>query len=88
LDQREADGFGNDFGVKAELVAQLSSRVPAQQALNRVHTQVLQKFFFYCAPKIYIEINELVPAQCFEFLGGKQCIYYYFLYSCCEFINF
>lgn len=31
-------------------------------------------FFSYHAPKIYIEINETVPARYFEFLGEKQGI--------------
>lgn len=36
--------------------------------------KVKKNFFSYHAPKIYMKINEMVPAQCFEFLGGKQSI--------------
>lgn len=31
-------------------------------------------FFSYHAPKIYTEINEMVPTRYFEFLGEKQGI--------------
>ena len=31
-------------------------------------------FFSYHAPKIYTEINEMVPTHYFEFLGEKQGI--------------
>lgn len=36
-----------------------------------VFFKVKKIFFFYYVFKIYMEINEMVFIQCFEFFGGK-----------------
>lgn len=50
------------------------------------HSQFLLRLkkntFFYYALKIYVEINEMVPTQCFEFCAGKQSIIIIIFFTC------